>query len=183
MKILITPDKALRTVAKPLEQWDKKTFDEVSEMARILREARDPEGVGLAATQVGINKRFFILLDNDQIKVFVNPEIIEASEKMLSSVYKKSSKRWLEGCLSIPKIWGFVDRPYTIKIRYQTPETFNPNGKLITIEKTLEDMESSYFQHERDHLDGILFTDHILRQNGQLFRENNGKLHEFSLVS
>lgn len=183
MKILITPDKALRAKAHPVDNWDKKTYEEISEMARLLRAARDPEGVGLAATQVGINKRFFILLDQEDIKVFINPEIVKASDKMLSSVYKKSSKRWLEGCLSIPKIWGFVDRPYSIKIRYQTPETFHPNSKLVTVEKDLEDMEAAYFQHERDHLDGILFTDRILQQNGQLYQESNGKLKEFSLVS
>lgn len=182
MKILVTPDPFLRRTAQPVASWDKKTFEEVSEMVKLLREAKDPEGVGLAATQVGIDKRLFVLMDQDKPHIYINPVITYVSRKMLGDVHRRSSQRWLEGCLSIPRIWGFVDRPYTIKVTYQTPESLTPDSKLVQKNAELEDMDAAYFQHERDHLDGILFTDHILKQGGKIFQEDGNKLRELELV-
>ena len=124
MQILTTPHPFLKHVAKPVTVWDKKTAKEVKQMEEILKRATNPKGIGLAATQVGLDKRLFILLDeeNKKAKVFVNPEIVRMSKKMLSTVYKKKKDRWLEGCLSIPRLWGFVDRHYSITLQYQTPQ-------------------------------------------------------------
>lgn len=144
-------------------------------MAEILKKTTNPKGVGLAATQVGLDKRFFILLDEkkDQVNVFVNPVIMKSSKKTLASAYKKKSDRWLEGCLSIPGIWGFVNRPFTITLKYQIPTLINGLFELVETTKEYADMESAYTQHEIDHLDGILFTDRAIAQRERLYQETD----------
>lgn len=180
MQVLITPDPSLRRVAQPVVNYDQKLHQNVQEMTRLLLSSSDPEGVGLAATQVGLDARLFLLiLNNKKIpQVFINPEIIKSSSVMLSHKHKNPDKRWLEGCLSIPKFWGFVDRPYEVTIRYQTP-VLQRDGTwtLKTQDITVKDAHSAYAQHERDHLDGILFTDLILKQKGTLFIEKEDGLH------
>jgi len=167
MKILVTPDRFLRHKAKPVSGLDKKLEKQISEMVKILKSAKDPEGVGLAATQVGLDRRLFIVIMGGNPEIFINPVIVESSKAMLSDVHTKKKDRWLEGCLSLPGIWGFVDRPYSIEMEYQTPE----KGMLVPRKRKFEDAESAYIQHENDHLDGILFTDHILKQGGRIFKE------------
>jgi len=167
MKILISPDPFLRKKAKPVNTWTPKLQKQLEQMAVLLKNSHDPQGVGLAATQVGIDKRFFILLNQDQIQVFINPKIIKTSSKMLSDKYKNIKKRPLEGCLSIPKIWGFVDRPYQITLSYQYPQ----GQSLKTTTQTFKNLDAVSIQHEHDHLNGILFTDHILKQNGTIYQE------------
>jgi len=183
MQILTTPHPFLKHKAKPLGGWDKKTAKEVAQMSEILKHTVNPKGVGLAATQVGLDKRLFILLDEEKqtTKVFIKPEIITISQKMLSSVYKKKKDRWLEGCLSIPKIWGSVDRPYSIKLQYQIPILSTVNCQLSTVTEEFSDVASAYIQHEIDHLNGILFTDRILEQKGKLFRETDDGLTPINL--
>lgn len=178
MHILTTPHPFLKHSAKPLANWDKKTAKEIKDMAEILKKTTAPKGVGLAATQVGLDKRIFILLDEDaqKIKIFVNPEIVSASKNMLSTIYKKKKDRWLEGCLSIPRLWGFVDRHYSIALKYQEA------GTLKTITQDFSDVEAAYIQHEIDHLDGVLFTDRIRQQNGQILRETEDGLTPIKLV-
>lgn len=167
MKILVTPDKFLRKVAKPVAKLDKKLEQQIAEMIVTLKSAKDPEGVGLAATQVGIDRRLFIVTFNGVPEVFINPKIVTQSEAMFSDVHPKKKDRWLEGCLSLVGIWGFVDRPYSIEMSYLTPQ----NGELVPRHRKFEDIESAYVQHENDHLNGILFTDHILKQGGQILKE------------
>lgn len=176
MQILTTPNPFLKHRAKALAAYDKKTAKEVGQMESLLKKTVDPKGVGLAATQVGLDKRIFILLNDktNTTSIFINPEIVSQSKKMLSSVYKKKKDRWLEGCLSIPKIWGFVDRHYSITLKYQTPT-------MDTIQKVMTDVEAAYVQHEVDHLNGILFTDRILEQKGQILRETDDGLTPISL--
>lgn len=172
MKVLLTPDPFLRKVAKPVEKLDKKLEQQIAEMIITLKSATDPEGVGLAATQVGIDRRLFIVTLKDKPEIFINPKIVKQSAAMLSEVHRKKKDRWLEGCLSLPRIWGFVDRPYSIDLEYLTPE----NGKLVTRLRTFTDVESSYVLHENDHLDGVLFTDHILAQGGTILQETKDGL-------
>lgn len=172
MKVLTTPHPFLRHTAKPINQLTTKTIKEALQMIDTLKQARDPEGVGLAATQVGLDKRIFILLKPDkQATIYINPQIISTSKLTTSQKYPQDQDRPLEGCLSIPRIWGFVDRPYRIKAKYQT---FNPdqsNPTLTTVTKTIEGFHAIAFQHETDHLNGILFTDHILEQSGTILKE------------
>lgn len=167
MKILTTPNPLLRRVAKPVEKLDKKLTDQITEMLKSLKSAKDPEGVGLAATQVGINLRLFIVTFSGVPEIFINPKLKNFSEATLKDIHTRSKDRWLEGCLSVPRLWGFVDRPYSLEIDYLTPV----GDSLEERHRKFEDIEASYVQHENDHLDGILFTDRILEQGGEILKE------------
>lgn len=181
MKVLTTPDPFLRHTAKTVNQLDPKTIDQVKQMIVTLKAAKDPEGVGLAATQVGIDKQIFVLIiKKNNPEVFVNPQIVNKSAKLFSDQYKKDKDRWLEGCLSIPKIWGFVDRPFEVTLKYQTYDLKAETPQLTTETKSFSDIQSAYVQHETDHLNGILFTDHVLKQKGTLYQEVNGELEPIS---
>jgi peptide deformylase len=167
MKILTTPDPLLRRVAEPVTKLDKKLKDQIADMIVTLKSAKDPEGVGLAAPQVGINRRLFVIIFNGVPQIFINPIISHPSKAMLSDVHRRDKDRWLEGCLSVPHLWGFVDRHYSIEVEYLTPV----GDSLEKRHRKLEDVDASYIQHENDHLDGILFTDRILEQHGQILQE------------
>jgi len=172
MKILTTPDPFLNQTAKPVTSWTPKLSKQLEEMVVLLKNSKDPQGMGLAATQVGINKRFFIVLHQNQPQVFINPKIIQTSTKMLSDKYKNQKKRPLEGCLSIPKLWGFVDRPYSVTLSFHHLQ----GASLKVSTQTFKGLQGIAIQHERDHLDGILFTDHILKQNGTIYKETKSGL-------
>lgn len=179
MKILTAPNPCLRQKAEPIKTWTPKLQKQLEQMIQLLKASNDPQGMGLAATQVGINKRFFITLVKNRPQVFINPTISRVSTKMLSQKYKPGKKRPLEGCLSIPKLWGFVDRPYSVTLSYRTLNVKGLNPNIVN--KIFKGLASISIQHERDHLDGILFTDRILKQSGVIYQETNGKLSPISL--
>jgi peptide deformylase len=178
MQILTTPNSFLRHQAKKVTSITKATLAEIETMIEILKNTRDPKGVGLAATQVGLDKQIFILIPKRTPQIYINPEVVKESKDNFSDHYKNEEDCWLEGCLSIPRIWGFVDRPFKVTVKYQT---LDKNNQLVEEQHEFEDMESAFVQHEIDHLKGILFTDHVLKQGGQLYREEGGKFHPISL--
>jgi len=133
----------LRNKCEPVEE----ITDEIGEILENMRETmKAANGVGLAAPQVGINKRFFVCMigENNILKI-INPVITPLSEEKI--VFE-------EGCLSIPGIYKNVNRYQKIKINY-LDENGNPK------EMELEDYPAVVVQHETDHLDGILFVDKI----------------------
>ncbi len=136
----------LRKVAAPVEKFD----DDLKELVHNMIETmRVHEGIGLAATQVNIHKRFFVvdleLIDEKlSAQAYVNPEILDSS----------GSGDFEEGCLSIPGVRAEVRRPTNIKVRYK-----NIEGE--TEEKEMDGLLARVFQHELDHLNGILFIDRI----------------------
>ena len=121
MKILTTPDPFLRRVALPVEKLDKKLTEQIADMLHTLKSAKDPEGVGLAATQVGINRRLFIVTFHGVPEIFINPVLSNFSKATLFDVHTRKKDRWLEGCLSVPKLWGAVNRAYSVEVDYLTP--------------------------------------------------------------
>jgi len=131
------------------------------------------EGIGLAAPQTGVLKRMFIIdttpLNEDDSTIekyqrtFINPEILWMSNEFLD--YK-------EGCLSIPGIWEDVSRPIQITVQY-LDLSFN------IIEEDLDGIRARIFQHEYDHLEGILFVDKINRLNRKLI---SGKLNKLKKI-
>lgn len=101
-------------------------------------------GVGLAAPQVGIGKRFFVIIADDDVRrVFVNPQIISTSDDLVD---------YEEGCLSLPKIYENIKRPSQV-----TVQALNEHGKPFTIEA--DGLLARIIQHENDHLNGIVFID------------------------
>jgi len=160
MKILTVPNKTLNEKSDPVEKFDKKLVSTLREMEATLDATFDPKGVGLSAPQIGIRKRFFIMrpTEKDKLQIFINPEITLAK-----NIKKKGEKKLLEGCLSIPNIWGNVARPNHIRLKFYTTE-----GKEMT--DTFDDFIAAVIQHEIDHLDGILFTQRVMEQGEQLYR-------------
>ena len=123
-------------------------------MIKLTKTFKDPEGVGLATTQVGLEERFFVAKDGEKFISVINPKIISSSKK---------TKIYFEGCLSTPTIWGDVKRHTQIKVTYQ-----DKLGKKIT--EKLTGVLAWIFQHEVDHLDGILFQDRVLEQKGKFYK-------------
>ena len=182
MQIVKVPSPILTKKAKRVTKFDSKLKKLVEKMLDILKKARDPEGVGLAAPQVGISKRIFIIQTNPTVKpskakyeTFINPEIISQEIKK-SRNQEISPQNILEGCLSIDNVWGFPERAKTITIEYK-----NTSNKKIT--QKFSGFVARLIQHELDHLNGVLFTHRVLEQKKELYQiEPDEKTNEPVLI-
>ena len=146
-EILILPDKRLRLVSDPVKTIDREIKRLVADMFETMYDA---PGIGLAAIQVGRPQRVVTMDlakkdDPKDPKVFINPEIVWSSED--KAVYE-------EGCLSIPEFYGDVERPAQVKVKY-----LDLDGRAHEIEAN--GLLATCLQHEIDHLNGILFIDHL----------------------
>ena len=140
-KILTDKDPALHKVCRPVEKFDWRLHKLLDDMEDTLI---DSGGVGLAAPQVGILRRVFLVdvgVDSNEIIAFVNPEILQT----------EGEQEGAEGCLSVPGRYGLVKRPYRVKVRAQ-----DRNGEWFEAEG--EELIGRCFCHEYDHLDGIVYT-------------------------
>ncbi|MGB9707528.1 MAG: peptide deformylase [Microgenomates group bacterium] len=174
LKIITVPSKILSQPTKPVKKIDGKIKKIIEEMKQTLIAQKDPEGVGLAAPQVGLNLSIFIIRPrkNDPIEAFINPKIIK---KIKQPEKKKKEKRIkLEGCLSIPKIWGKVKRDTKVLLQYQTIE-----GETKT--EWFSGFKAVIIQHEVDHLQGIVFTQRVIEQGQKLYKEKKGQLEEIKI--
>ncbi len=159
MHIIPSPNPVLFKKAQPVKQISADLQLLVKHMAESLIEADNPKGIGLAAPQVGKSLRLFLVKIDPQspLYVFINPTIVEKSVKMAES------KEILEGCLSIPGVWGSVKRHETVKVRYMGLDAKEK-------EKTFGGLLSTVVQHEIDHLNGILFTHRVAEQRNKLYK-------------
>jgi len=142
LNILQYPDDRLHTVAKPVEKIDERIKTLIADMFETMYEAR---GIGLAATQVDVHERVVVMdlsEEKNQPRVFINPVITARFGSEVDS----------EGCLSVPDIFGEVERAAKITVEYTN--RFNKKRKLHA-----EKLLARCIQHEIDHLDGILFID------------------------
>jgi peptide deformylase len=148
LPIIETPDPRLKLKSVPVECVDEALRTLMDDMLATMYDA---PGIGLAAIQVGQAKRVLVIdLQENEIKVpryFVNPEIIWVSDEL--STYN-------EGCLSVPELYGEIERPAQIKLRY-----LDYNGAAQ--EEAMDGLLATCVQHEMDHLEGILFIDHLSR--------------------
>ncbi|APG62460.1 peptide deformylase [Sphingorhabdus lutea] len=159
LPILEVPDARLKTVSTPVEKFDDSLANLVQDMFDSMYEAN---GIGLAAIQIGVPLRVLVIdlqegEDEDgkalrQPQIFINPEILNPSEDL--SAYK-------EGCLSVPDQFAEVERPAKIRARWQ-----DLTGKQY--DKELDGLMATCLQHEMDHLEGILFIDHLSRLKRQM---------------
>ncbi|MFG1404130.1 peptide deformylase [Xanthobacter sediminis] len=145
--ILIIPDSKLRTISEPVGKIDSETRKLVEDMFDTMYDA---PGIGLAAIQVGVQRRVItidVARDGEPKNpvALINPEIIASSEEV--SVYS-------EGCLSIPEYYEEVERPARVAVRFQDVE-----GTVREVEA--DGLFATCVQHEIDHLNGVLFIDHI----------------------
>ncbi|HEY8574029.1 peptide deformylase [Phenylobacterium sp.] len=148
-EILVVPHPLLKQVSQPVEKVDDELRALMDDMLETMYAA---PGIGLAAIQIGVPKRIIVMDlapqgEEKQPRYFVNPEILWASEE--TAPYE-------EGCLSVPEIYDEVERPARVKLRY-----LNYQGEQV--EEDAEGLFAVCIQHEMDHLEGVLFIDHLSR--------------------
>lgn len=146
-EILILPDKRLRLVSEPVGKVNAEIRKLVEDMFESMYAA---PGIGLAGIQVGIPKRVITMDlakkdEEKQPQVFIDPEILWTSDE---------KAKYEEGCLSIPEYYEEVERPKAVKVKY-----LDRDGKQQLIEA--DGLMATCLQHEIDHLNGVLFIDHI----------------------
>lgn len=145
LPILHYPDPRLHTVAKPVPEVNEKVRQIVKDMAQTMYEA---PGIGLAATQVNIHQQIIVIDlsdERDQLQVFINPELVWASEE---------KKVWQEGCLSVPDFFDEVLRPSEVKVK-----ALDVNGQPFEIHA--DGLMAVCIQHEMDHLKGKVFVEYL----------------------
>jgi len=162
-KIIIVPDPLLRQKSVPVKWFDKQLKNLIKNLKATMIAQDSPKGVGLSAPQIGKSSRVFITRIGGKITAFVNPQITYRSKGTIKEKISQD-QRLLEGCLSVPGYWGFVNRPFQIKIEFQ-----DEKGKKQSLQ--LEGKEAVYVQHEFDHLEGILFIDRILEQGEKIYKQ------------
>jgi len=184
MKIITAPNLALRQKAKDVTVLDKKFFSFLHQLADTLIKKEQPSGVGLAAPQINKSIRVFaaILGTTNQeakkpmIEFFINPKITKYSDKKILGLADGTER--FEGCLSVPLFYGPVPRYEWIEVEYQSItdlDILNKKTDLKNKKTRFQDFDARVIQHEYDHLEGIIFTDHILRNNLPLYVEEDGK--------
>ncbi len=175
MQVVKAPDARLRIKTKPVKKINPGLIQTLKDMVKLTKTFKDPEGVGLAATQIGLAESFFVARLHDSKKIplskpsqrgkrwedygrefmaIINPRILSCS---------KATKTYFEGCLSVPDIWGKVKRHTSIKVSYQDESS-------RSIAATLKGIPAWIFQHEVDHLKGILFSERVLEQKGKFYK-------------
>ena len=156
-QIVTSEDPILRKTSRKVEKFDEKLCALLDDMNDTLKKA---EGAGLAAVQVGILRRVVLVDVGDGLLELINPEIIETQGEVEDT----------EGCLSVPGEWGLVKRPEYVKIKAQ-----DRRGVWRKYEGT--GLKARCFCHEIDHLDGIIYTDKVIKkltpEEAQNFRSKN----------
>jgi peptide deformylase len=144
-EILTVPDPRLKLVSKPVAGVDDELRALMDDMVETMYEA---DGIGLAAIQVGVDKRVIVMDlsdDRNDPKYYVNPVITPLTEDL---------KPYQEGCLSVPDVFDDVERPAKVKVEY-----LNYDGEPV--EEIAEDLFAVCIQHEMDHLEGVVFIDYL----------------------
>jgi len=145
LNVLCYPDPRLHKVAKPVAQVDERIKKIVADMADTMYEV---PGVGLAATQVDIHERILVIDvsdDQNNLQVFINPEIVWASPE---------KKSWREGCLSVPEFYDEIERPAQVRVK-----ALDVDGKEFEIDA--DGLLAVCLQHELDHLQGKVFVEYL----------------------
>jgi peptide deformylase len=165
-KILTVKDPTLRLVSKDVATFDKKIFDLIKDLKETLAVQKDPIGVGLAAPQIGKKLNAFAIKPDTDIKIIINPKVVSVSKTSKELIDEHS--KLMEGCLSLPNLYGPLKRPDSIKIDY-----LDEMGDKKT--SLFNSFEAQIIQHEIDHLKGILFTDRLLEQKKPLYELVDGE--------
>lgn len=164
LELVTAPDPRLKSLSEPVANIDKKLRRFMDDMVETMYAAN---GIGLAAIQVGVPKRLAVIdLDpkgpNSKVIYLVNPQIIRASDEL--STYH-------EGCLSVPEIWDDVKRPARLTVEYQ-----DENGGKQVVDA--DGLFATCLQHEIDHINGLLFIDHLSRLKRSIALRKSAKLKQ-----
>lgn len=177
LSIVQAPNEVLSKKAQKVGRIDNAIRNLLLEMEQTLDFATDPEGVGLAAPQVGKSLQIFIVRQTPKSPLLtcINPELtivtedisLEKSSKNNASSRRKSPVK-LEGCLSLNNIWGVVHRHPNVSLTYL-------DEKGIQHTKSFKGFMATIMQHEYDHLQGILFPKRVLEQKEKLYKSHKDK--------
>ena len=164
LKVRLYGDPVLLQVAEDVDRFDQEIKDLAEDM---IETARRDEGVGLAAPQVGVLRRLIVInapIDGETFGVYVNPIILEETGRISEE----------EGCLSLPDVRSKVERAERLKVR-----AFDTDGRRIELD--VNGLQARVFQHEIDHLDGILFIQRLPRARRFLLRSELERIKKRSL--
>ncbi len=173
MPIITAPHPTLRKKAQHITKVDKKLLQNIEELKKALLLEKDPEGVGLAFPQINKSIRAFAFrpqIDKKSknvasIQIIINPTITQHSKNQVLG--RNPQKPDLEGCLSVPHLYAPVPRWSWIELEYKLIE----DNSLTKKNERFEDYSARVIQHEYDHLNGILFTDHVIKHNQPIYIE------------
>ena len=171
LPIIETPDPRLRTISAPVAAVTDEVRALIADMFETMYAAN---GIGLAAIQVGVAQRLLVIDLQEEVdaedkpvrcpRVFINPEIVSASDEL---------KIYSEGCLSVPEMFADVERPARVRLRW-----LDADGQ--SHEEELNDLLSTCIQHEMDHLNGVLFIDHLSRLKRDMLLRKLDKLRRLN---
>ncbi|KKQ25381.1 MAG: Peptide deformylase [Candidatus Woesebacteria bacterium GW2011_GWA1_37_8] len=173
-QILDVKQNTLREKSKPVVAVDKKIKELIRDMIHTLEVQKDPEGVGLAASQVGKNLRLFVMKPKDKAIVIMNPEIVTVSKEK-NMPKNDSGKKIMEGCLSLPHYYGPLKRANEITIKF-----LGEDGNIKT--QIFKGLAAQIVQHEIDHLNGVLFIDRLLEAKTPLYEYLDGEWEKVDLI-
>ena len=183
MKILTIPHRTLRQVAIPVTTVDKKLLSFLDQLGDALWKKDNPRGVGLAAPQVNESLRIFTTLLSESgtrgegdpvLRFFINPVMKDVSEELTFG--DNPEEPILEGCLSIPLIYGPIPRHQWVEVEFAELV----GTELITRTEQFTDYAARVMQHEYDHLDGRLFVDYSAELDLPLYKKIGKKMEEMS---
>lgn len=175
IKIITYPNKILRQKTPLIEKVDEKLMADIKNLKKALEENKN-HAAGLAAPQIGLNRRIFGLLQGGDKKkqIYINPLIESVKGDLVKPwmVFGDGKQEvFLEGCLSFPDLFGVVKRYIDIQGSWDEVA----KGKLVRKKGNFKGIEAIAFQHESEHLDGILFIDHIKEGKGEFYRWEKDK--------
>jgi len=143
MQIITLGNELLRQKAEKIEKFDEEIIEIAKKMLEILK---NNKGIGVAGPQIGLMKRIFVThIEGDNERIYINPSILETSHV---------TTKYEEGCLSVPGVYANVNRSESIKI-----QAWNEKGRPFTLEAN--GLLARVILHEYDHLEGVLFLDHL----------------------
>lgn len=175
LDVVQAPNPVLSAIAKPIalknSALEKETLQLIADMKETLVAQTDPEGIGLAAPQVGKSVQLFIVKYDEEapFDVYINPKLELGKEREITKRKNKPEDRSkLEGCLSLKVIWGEVKRAKKVHLDWI-------DEKGIEHHATFSGFYATILQHEYDHLQGILFPRRVLEQKGQLYKSHKNR--------
>jgi peptide deformylase len=174
-EIVYYPDRILRLKTDEVKTVDKELLADIRDLKAVLMDYQE-RAAGLAAVQIGLPRRFFGLLGGNKkvVKIYINPKIEKNYGEKVRPIMvfaDGTQEGLLEGCLSFPEFFGEVKRYLKIEVSWDEIEA----EKLVRKYGEFNGMEAIAFQHESEHLDGILFVDHVKEEDGKIYKWAKGE--------
>ena len=176
-EIIGFPNRILRKKSKEVLRADAGLKKSIELVKKKLENSEN--GAGLAAVQMGILRRFFVVKREGKLQVVINPRIVRVTgepEWVMTDRDDGGQEGFLEGCLSFPGFFGRVKRWLTLEVFWQDLVKRGKNWQLTKRERVLSGFEAVVWQHERDHLDGVLFVDKVKKDRGKFYKWEGGRM-------